>query len=93
MGLTGDGELGWSGAASTYFWADPKEEMTGVDDDAVSRCNVADDRGRARRRVSDDRLTLLTVRANDRTERQFYDEVIERVGASTGTAPIPGNRK
>ena len=28
--LTGDGELGWSGAASTYFWVDPKEEMTGV---------------------------------------------------------------
>ena len=28
--LTGDGELGWAGAASTYFWVDPKEEMTGV---------------------------------------------------------------
>ena len=30
MALTGDGELGWSGAASTYFWVDPKEQMTGV---------------------------------------------------------------
>jgi len=28
--LTGDGELGWAGAASTYFWVDPKEELTGV---------------------------------------------------------------
>jgi len=28
--LTGDGELGWAGAASTYFWVDPKEQMTGV---------------------------------------------------------------
>jgi CubicO group peptidase (beta-lactamase class C family) len=28
--LTGHGELGWAGAASTYFWVDPKEEMTGV---------------------------------------------------------------
>ncbi len=28
--LTGDGELGWSGAASTYFWVDPNEAMTGV---------------------------------------------------------------
>jgi CubicO group peptidase (beta-lactamase class C family) len=30
MSLTGDGELGWGGAASTYFWVDPKEELTGV---------------------------------------------------------------
>ncbi len=30
LGLTGDGELGWGGAATTYFWVDPKEEMTGV---------------------------------------------------------------
>jgi CubicO group peptidase (beta-lactamase class C family) len=30
MSLTSDGELGWSGAASTYFWVDPKEELTGV---------------------------------------------------------------
>jgi CubicO group peptidase (beta-lactamase class C family) len=30
MSLTGDGELGWAGAASTYFWVDPNEEMTGV---------------------------------------------------------------
>jgi CubicO group peptidase (beta-lactamase class C family) len=28
--LTGSGELGWAGAASTYFWVDPNEEMTGV---------------------------------------------------------------
>ena len=28
--LTGLGELGWAGAASTYFWVDPAEEMTGV---------------------------------------------------------------
>ena len=30
MGLTGEGESGWSGAASTYFWVDPLENMTGV---------------------------------------------------------------
>ena len=30
LSLTGDGELGWGGAATTYFWVDPKEEMTGV---------------------------------------------------------------
>ena len=30
MGLTGEGECGWSGAASTYFWVDPVENMTGV---------------------------------------------------------------
>ena len=30
LSLTGDGELGWAGAASTYFWVDPKEELTGV---------------------------------------------------------------
>jgi CubicO group peptidase (beta-lactamase class C family) len=30
MSLTGDGELGWAGAATTYFWVDPKEELTGV---------------------------------------------------------------
>ena len=28
--LTGVGEFGWGGAATTYFWVDPKEEMTGV---------------------------------------------------------------
>jgi len=28
--LTGSGELGWSGAASTYFWVDPAEAMIGV---------------------------------------------------------------
>ncbi len=30
MSLTGAGELGWAGAATTYFWVDPKEDMTGV---------------------------------------------------------------
>lgn len=30
MSLTGDGELGWGGAATTYFWVDPQEQMTGV---------------------------------------------------------------
>jgi len=30
LGLTGNGEFGWAGAASTYFWVDPEEEMTGV---------------------------------------------------------------
>jgi CubicO group peptidase (beta-lactamase class C family) len=30
LSLTGIGELGWGGAATTYFWVDPKEEMTGV---------------------------------------------------------------
>ena len=28
--LTGDGEFGWSGAGSTYFWVDPAERMSGV---------------------------------------------------------------
>ena len=28
--LTGKGEFGWAGAASTYFWVDPNEEMVGV---------------------------------------------------------------
>jgi CubicO group peptidase (beta-lactamase class C family) len=28
--LTGLGEIGWAGAASTYFWVDPAEEMVGV---------------------------------------------------------------
>ncbi|MFU8817166.1 MAG: serine hydrolase domain-containing protein [Pseudomonadales bacterium] len=30
MGLTGQGELGWAGAASTYFFVDPAEELFGV---------------------------------------------------------------
>lgn len=30
MGLTGKGEFGWAGAASTYFWVDPDEDMVGV---------------------------------------------------------------
>jgi CubicO group peptidase (beta-lactamase class C family) len=30
VSLTSDGEFGWSGAASTYFWVDPAEQMTGV---------------------------------------------------------------
>ena len=30
LGLTGTGEFGWAGAASTYFWVDPEEEMIGV---------------------------------------------------------------
>lgn len=30
MSLTSDGELGWAGAASTYFWVDPAERMIGV---------------------------------------------------------------
>lgn len=28
--LTGDGEFGWAGAASTHFWVDAKEKMSGV---------------------------------------------------------------
>ena len=28
--LTGDGEFGWAGAASTFFWVDPGNQMTGV---------------------------------------------------------------
>lgn len=28
--LTSPGEFGWAGAASTYFWVDPHEEMIGV---------------------------------------------------------------
>ncbi len=28
--LTGDGEFGWAGAASTHFWVDAKERMSGV---------------------------------------------------------------
>lgn len=30
MALTGNGELGWAGAASTYFFVDPAEELFGV---------------------------------------------------------------
>lgn len=30
MGLTSAGEFGWAGAATTYFWVDPVEELTGV---------------------------------------------------------------
>ncbi len=28
--LSGEGEFGWAGAASTHFWVDPRERMTGV---------------------------------------------------------------
>ena len=30
MTLSGEGEFGWAGAASTFFWVDPVEEVTGV---------------------------------------------------------------
>ena len=30
MSLTSIGECGWAGAASTYFWIDPAEDMVGV---------------------------------------------------------------
>ena len=30
LSLTGKGEFGWAGAASTYFWVDPAEGMVGV---------------------------------------------------------------
>ncbi len=30
LALTGIGEFGWAGAASTYFWVDPNEDMVGV---------------------------------------------------------------
>lgn len=30
LALTGDGELGWAGAASTYFFVDPRESLYGV---------------------------------------------------------------
>lgn len=30
MALTGQGELGWAGAASTYFFVDPAEQLFGV---------------------------------------------------------------
>ena len=30
MALTGNGELGWAGAASTYFFVDPAEDFLGV---------------------------------------------------------------
>lgn len=29
-GLTSNGETGWAGAASTYFWIDPKEDLIGI---------------------------------------------------------------
>ena len=29
-GLTSNGEHGWAGAASTYFWIDPSEEIIGI---------------------------------------------------------------
>jgi CubicO group peptidase (beta-lactamase class C family) len=30
LALTNEGEFGWAGAAGTYFWVDPKEQMVGV---------------------------------------------------------------
>ena len=30
MSLTENGEFGWSGAASTYFWVDRKNQLTGI---------------------------------------------------------------
>ncbi len=30
LSLTGKDEFGWAGAASTYFWVDPNEDMIGV---------------------------------------------------------------
>lgn len=30
MSLSGSGEYGWAGAATTYFWSDPDESMYGV---------------------------------------------------------------
>jgi len=30
LALTNNGEFGWAGAASTYFWVDPQEQMIGV---------------------------------------------------------------
>ena len=30
MGYTSAGEIGWAGAATTYFWIDPVENLTGV---------------------------------------------------------------
>ena len=28
--MTNEGEFGWAGAASTYFWVDPEEEVIGL---------------------------------------------------------------
>ena len=30
MSLSSAGEFGWAGAATTYFWSDPQEQMAGV---------------------------------------------------------------
>jgi len=30
MSLTALGEFGWEGAAGTYFWVDPKNQLIGV---------------------------------------------------------------
>ena len=30
LSLTNNGEFGWAGAASTYFWVDPGEQMIGI---------------------------------------------------------------
>ena len=30
MSLTEVGEFGWEGAAGTYFWVDPKNDLVGV---------------------------------------------------------------
>ncbi len=30
LGLTSSGENGWAGAASTYFWIDPQEDLIGI---------------------------------------------------------------
>ena len=30
IAATSLGEFGWAGAASTFFWIDPKEQLTGL---------------------------------------------------------------
>jgi CubicO group peptidase (beta-lactamase class C family) len=30
LGVGSEGEFGWAGAAKTYYWVDPKEEMIGI---------------------------------------------------------------
>lgn len=30
LGISSAGEFGWAGAATTYFWVDPQESMSGV---------------------------------------------------------------
>ena len=41
LSLTNEGEFGWAGAAGTYFWIDPRADITGVVMTQFIRSNFA----------------------------------------------------